>query len=680
MQDDADKMIEGDTVRYQLRYHIIPGEHAVQDARNLACFCREHGIQEVALFVAAAEWNAGLFSAKDERRWFDHIKAVKPIFEAAGIAVSLNIWLTVGQTDNGQSFPEDRPFKPMVSPYGQKAKACASFADPHWQDYVARLYGRFAQLDLRVLWVEDDFRYHNHSPLKWGGGFEPGVLKRFSKKVGCKVTRAQVVRNILKPGKPHPWRALWMANWHELQMEVARKLASVVAQGGRGQSMLGLMSSCPSVHSVEGRQWQQLFDAFTTNGRVAHRPNFAPYSDVVGTAEARGMMTLDLQRTLRPSYCEVAPEIENYPFTRWNKSHTQTWAEMALCLMYGSDALLLNLFSFAGSPLKEQPHGEVSELLCKSRPALEWITHRFSKDMQTRGVGIPWRQNAQAHVHTRIGESLDELDATSFSPGYFLLPYGIPVSAKLQKVNAVFGNLAWAFSDEKIDELLTGGLLLDGISAQILYQRGFGAQIGVDIEALVDRHHHPFSVEMTATSVCGVRKGYYFQLWGLHSLAIVHPRTQAKEWTTILTPRHERVGAGLTIFKNKRGGRVATYAAVALCPVAPAHQQQAILQKVLSVLSGGRFGSVFVTGGANLLPLHFESGNKRLIVVFNGSPDGARPVVRCNVIRDAPRAATILTPLGKPETISLDTTENKGIVVLTCQREVPYFGYLVLEW
>ena len=58
MQDDADKMIEGDTVRYQLRYHIIPGE----DARNLACFCREHGIQEVALFVAAAEWNAGFFS------------------------------------------------------------------------------------------------------------------------------------------------------------------------------------------------------------------------------------------------------------------------------------------------------------------------------------------------------------------------------------------------------------------------------------------------------------------------------------------------------------------------------------------------------------------------------------------------------------------------------------------
>ena len=157
--------------------------------------------------------------------------------------------------------PEGRDISPMVSPTGEVSKACASFADPVWREYFWRQYGAFAKLGFRVMWVEDDFRYHNHRPLTWGGGFEPGMLERFSRKVGRKVTREEVVRAILKPGKPHPWRAKWMATWGQAQTEAAAGLAKAVAENAPGDTRLGLMSNTPAAHSKEGRDWDALFDA-----------------------------------------------------------------------------------------------------------------------------------------------------------------------------------------------------------------------------------------------------------------------------------------------------------------------------------------------------------------------------------------------------------------------------------
>lgn len=164
-------------VRYHLRFQIIPAAHAEQEAEVLAEFCRKHQVEEVALFFAGEEWNNGLLSEAEENRWLETIRKAKEILEHKGISVSLNPWMTVLHCDRGRRFPRDRKFQPMVSPRGERSKACASFADGNWQDYLCKLYGRFARLDFRVIWVEDDFRYHNHGPLSWGGGFESETLQ-----------------------------------------------------------------------------------------------------------------------------------------------------------------------------------------------------------------------------------------------------------------------------------------------------------------------------------------------------------------------------------------------------------------------------------------------------------------------------------------------------------------------
>lgn len=665
-------------LRYHLRFQIIPGKNVEKDAHLLADFCKTYGVEEVVLFFAAEEWNNGLLSAKEEDIWFDTVKRTKSILEKAGTIVSLNPWMTVLPCDRGRIFPSGRKFKPMVSPTGEVSKACASFVDPNWRRYIYKLYARFSKLGFRVIWVEDDFRYHNHAPLTWGGGFEPEVLKRFAKKIGSEVSRKEVIKNILKPGEPHPWRAKWMETWQEIQLEVANGIAKAVAENTPIETKIGLMSSLPSTHSIEGRDWQKLFEAFSINGKVAHRPNYAGYGETHGKNKDYSIMMLDIQRNFRPVSCEVAPEVENFPFTNWNKSDSMTWAEMALCMFYGSEALLLDLFPFSGNPSNEEP--KIGELLDKSRPALEWISAKFSKNLQTCGLGLPWRQNAQAHVNINEGQSMDELNASPFEPGHFLLPYGVPVSASRQNVNAILGSLAWAFSSKEILKILSGGLLLDGVSAEILCQRGFGEYIGVKFKGWKKREESKYSLEMVISKETGVREGFYFNINLLPCLGTLEPRNGANEWTTIITPEKRRFGAGMVACKNKLGGRVVTCAVPNPASLPRNYQRQVITQKAVDFLAGGKFTFSMATGGPYLLPMHFKGKNKHYMVVFNGSPDGAKPVVRIDDAIIKLKQATLLAPLAEPVEAKFNIVFREKTATIICMTELPYLGFIVLEW
>lgn len=686
MQMKGSDMKKESLFRYHLRFQLPPGKHVAKDARMLAEFCKLHGIEEVVLFVAAgAGWHAAILSLKEENLWFNTIKQAKTILNKAGIVVSLNL-LTIGQFDAGRSFPKDRgTFQPCVSPLGEKSKACASYADPNWRKYVGHLYGRFARLNFRVIWLEDDFRYHNHYPLTWGCGFEPEIIKRFSNKINRRVTRQELVKAFLKKGPPHPWRLLLMATWQDVQVEAAETIARAVRDNTPGDTCLGLMSSVPSIHAVEGRDWTRLLKALTINGKVAHRPNFADYGESVGRTKTRSMMALDLQRNFNPAYCEVAPEIERCPGTRWGKSNAHYWADMVFDMMFAPDALLIDgLFPNSGSAVNESP--ESGEFLDKSRPALKWVAGRFSKEMSTCGVGLPWREDAQARIHMADGQSMTGLNfeintiADALLPGNLLLRYGVPVAMRTQNINAVFGNLAWSFSDDEIRKMLSGGLLLNGVSASILCQRGYSKEIGVDAEKPMGRDEALYVLEKVVFADIGVSVGFLMDVEWQPRMVRLCPLAGAVEWTTILAAEGKHFGAGLVVYKNSMGGRVVSWAACDTERIPQSNQGQALIQQAVMFLGGGRFPSARVTGGEHLLPIHFQGDNRHLVVVFNGSPDPAHPNVHLPISPKHPIEVTVLRPLDRPVQAKIHVQREGAGCVVTSAAEVPYLGFWVAEW
>jgi hypothetical protein len=60
----------------------------------------------------------------------------------------------------------------MVDVYGTKSNAVACPLCPNFREYISNLFAYYArEIEPDTIWVEDDFRLHNHLPLEWGGCF-----------------------------------------------------------------------------------------------------------------------------------------------------------------------------------------------------------------------------------------------------------------------------------------------------------------------------------------------------------------------------------------------------------------------------------------------------------------------------------------------------------------------------
>ncbi|MFF2080129.1 hypothetical protein ACFVXG_35890 [Kitasatospora sp. NPDC058162] len=655
--------------RYHLRFQLHPTPDAAERTAELAAFCRESGVDEVVLLLGAEELYPGHPAGGAEDRLYDTATTAVGILRGAGLEVSLNPWVTAGHADRGRA---DRlGFAPMVGPDGTAATAQASLACPRFRSWITAHYARFAELGFRVLWLEDDFRYHNHAPLPWGGGFEPLMLERLAELAGEPVTRERAVAAVTAPGPPHPWRALLQQVWRTAQLEVAGHVAAAVAKASGGRSQLGLMSSEPGVHSVEGRDWPALFDALGIDGQASHRPHFARYSDAPGRELSFSVWMLEVQRALRPRHVRSEPEIENWPHTAWSKSDTQTWSELVTAQLAGSDAMFLNLHPMQSGAAGRFPR--VAELLRRSRPALDLLAGPAAP---THGVSLPVRPDAAAHVRTRRGGDLADLAVDPGPAADHLLRYGVPVTAADAPVRVLFGQLAWAYEDAELRRMLAGGLLLDGTAAHILRARGFGGLLGVTVEEVVEREATcepgPYALERVLT---GEGAGAYLSVNVQPALARLRPAAGAETWTEILTPDHRVWGAGRCVFTNELGGRIAVTAATAVELLPHDDDGQRLLHAAIRYLEGDRPTLPLVTGGPHLIPHLTRTADGWRLAVANGSADPAHPRVELPG-NPARTDAVLLRPLAAPEPVEAAVTGRSVEVT----EELPHRGWLLLDW
>ncbi|MEV0095388.1 hypothetical protein [Streptomyces sp. NPDC050738] len=659
--------------RYHLRFQLHPTAAAGRQAAELAEFCRQSGVEEVVLLLAAEEFASGHPSPGDEDLLYDTAATAAAILRQAGLDVSLNPWVTAGHADRGRH--DRHGFAPMVGPDGRSATEQASFACPRWRAWIAAHYARFAGLGFRVLWLEDDFRYHNHAPLEWGGGFEPLMLDRLADLIGAPVTREEVVAAVTAPGTPHPWRALLRQTWRTAQLEVAALVAEAVAKHSAGRSRLGLMSSGPGAHAIEGRDWQALFDTLAIEGETVHRPHFAPYSDVPGRELSRSVWMLDVQRSLRPASVRTEPEIENWPHTAWSKSDTQTWSEMVTAQLSGADAMFLNVLPVpSGHALR---HPRVADLLKRSRPALDFAAERRLGELGTCGVGLPVLPDGSAHVRTARTGNLADLAVDPGPAAEFLLHYGVPVTAEEAPVRVLCGQAAWSFDDAELRRMLSGGLLVDGLAAYILSERGFGELLGVTVPEIVDRQDRaapgPYAIEQVHRSADGAGHDVYLSVNMQPALARLLPSAGAEVRTSILTPDLQQWGAGRCLFTNALGGRVAVLAATAPQLLPYDDEGQRLLHATVRYLEGGTPTLPLVSGGPYLIPRLARTENGWQLAVANGSADPARPRITLPSM-PAEAEATLLHPLAAPAQATLTASAT----ALTLDQELPHRGWLLV--
>jgi hypothetical protein len=607
------------TLRMQFDRHQDPDDIAQQLLRLK--FEDRIPADEFAFFFFAEELNNGHETLEEIRDWLDRSRPYRKALIQAGVDISLNPWHSVLHCDRGRRLKPGQRWQRMVGPEGDEAEAVVCPLDPDWQAYFLESLHMYAQEDFRVVWIDDDIRYHNHAPLHWGGCFCPLHVEAFNKRAGVNATREEIVTACLQPGPPHPWRGIWMDMWQETLLAFLSQCREILATGG---VEMGLMSSGMEQHGAEGRRWEDWWDVFARGEPPVHRPHFWAYSDTTGPNLIYGIASLDQNRSIQPPIIESGPEIECFPYGRWNKSFRQTFAQMALAHILGSTNLNISLYDFMGNRPDDEP--QRAAFLRSVRPVMDWLADAFPMSLRSVGVGAPWTQDMGRLIHTEKGESWRELQCPSRGWAWWLGAAGVAFSARVQPlVNALAGPMAWAFDDATLERWLTSGLLLDGEAAAILVERGFGRLIGMQSATWITQQDALYSVEECLDEAFALRQGAQISVnsWP-HTWRMLQGKLAPDVIliSDLRTPRQEVVGHGAFLFRNELGGRVA------VAPWDASGEGQTMMDIHRSVqirrmvwwLAGEReTGSV--EGGAWLVPQFLRDDKRWRGAIWNASPD-----------------------------------------------------------
>ncbi|MFR9159634.1 MAG: hypothetical protein ACLVJ8_04160 [Ruthenibacterium lactatiformans] len=169
-----------DPFQYIFRFCCDPGFNDAEEIPALLRYVDEADIDDVAVFANVEEINTGHMSFDEQDVYLAMMRKISALLAEKGVTMSVNQWHSVMHADLGKTLRPEQNFRPMVDVEGNEAKLCVCPLCGEWQKYIARLYARYAELEPSILWVEDDFRLHNHEPLWWGGCFCDEHMKLYS--------------------------------------------------------------------------------------------------------------------------------------------------------------------------------------------------------------------------------------------------------------------------------------------------------------------------------------------------------------------------------------------------------------------------------------------------------------------------------------------------------------------
>lgn len=610
---------------YILRFTIQPNHHEEDRFQRLLKFCEAAKIDDVMFFVDCEELNQGHVTKEHLEPWLKMLNGFKGRLAEKGISLSINPWTTLLHADRGRKLAPGQDFDLMCDRHGKKATAQACPISPSWREYIAEIYAMYSSIKPRMIWVEDDFRFHNHSPLEWGGCFCEKHMALFSDIYGKKLERNEFVEGVLKPGKPHPFREIWLKTCCETMLENAKIIEKAV-HGTSDETIIGLMSSFPETQCAELRDWQGLLEALSGDKTQAViRPGLTMYREEPPQEyQWKFQEVTILSRVFAGTRYSFYPELDNGPFSVFSISNSLTRLKLLSSALVESSGITLSLFDMIGTGVMHEER--YAKLLADCKPLLESIALIGLNQSEARGVRMLVDQDASRTLETRMGKEITELYPTL---GFFkslLSSFGVATAYTCDKwisgeTVAVCGQMLRNLTDEEIIRLFKSNrVILDGESAEILLERGRGSLIYAESGLWEELESGTHTYEQVANGLCidGVYEarfssqancGDYFNIKFACTDGVA-PITVQKN------PPGETVGMGQALVENRHYifpyGHFKHYTRV--------HQEPILQGIILSVMR--QWGIPHIIGAANLVVSFYihEGISYAMLLNFSNDP------------------------------------------------------------
>ncbi len=469
---------------YSFRFCCDPGFNDRRELETLRRFCEAADIDDVAVFCNVEELNTGHMPLEEQKTWLSLLDSVQAAVAPLGITTSVNHWHSLMHADLGKTLRPGQSFRRMVDPDGREAQLCVCPMCEDWQNYFAALYSRYAEKKPFLLWVEDDFRLHNHDPLRWGGCFCDAHMAEYARRAGKALTRAEFVAGVLAPGTPHPYRKIWLDVNRETMVALAEKIGHAV-HAVSPETRVGLMSSVPFVHSAEGRDWHGLLRGFAGSMPPVDRIHLPCYSEISPREYLMQFNMISMaNRALIPADTEVYPELENYPYSLFSKSRRFTRFQLLSSLPLNPSGMTIDLFDLNGGGIVESDGYQ--QMLRAVKPFLNEVTRRGVLGLPKLGVCVMLCETASYTLHTAQGRGMEELYPQEVYFAGLLNAMGISFQYCTDpdirgQVCAVSGQYFRNLTEAQIRSLFANNaLILSGDAVEVLCELGLGRLAGVE--------------------------------------------------------------------------------------------------------------------------------------------------------------------------------------------------------
>ncbi len=666
---------------YVLRRTIPPWkwEEALQEA---VLMCRKYAIDELCVFIDSGTFTHAYPTLEWLRNYQKILFRIKEALEEAGIVYSLNPNVTQGHGDRGRHVDRQHPDWSMItSSAGVRATDCACSISRGWRDYLRKQWTLYAETHPAVIWIEDDIRWSGHGPVGTGC-FCDEHIRRFNERCGSVFTREEIAAKVFAHGTPDPLRKLWLDFLRECTEEVIRLMEETV-HAVSPETIVGLMSSGPDYHTVDGRDWGNLYRIMSGPGKrpVASRPPLGNYEEGSLTGLRQTVNQIRLTRRAFASSpvspaspCIEEGEIENFPYSNYSKSNTFLFLQNSAAIGSGCDALTLNLFDHSGTPMAANE--DILKSLLAQKPFLSALKERYPRGGSDAGLGGCFFPGSAEKKHLGSnsacagglqGESCDfaeHLQNMGFAVGFQEDP---PVSL-------LCGQNIRAASDAEIRKILSRAAFIDAAAFQALCERGFGEYLGAEIRGSFRLNTtFPIGGEHLLNRTFGGGEKCFFD-------TAIHTRKPlvlelgllpgAEEISCLVDVDLNRRFPCCCYYENKAGGRIAVYPVEtgALSSGFATPKRKEMLHHLFRRLSGGRELPLFLGGDRRALPFRVDGETHSLIGLYNLSLDPLDGIEARMNFSAEPGRVEVLSPAGEWTPFHEFRFEEEGTLIFRLER------------
>lgn len=460
-----------------LRVQIVPNQYENERIENIADFCVKYGFKNVMLFINAEEYCVGHMTIEEAKPWVETMKRAKRVFVERGLSVSLNPWIEIGHLDRERPLKEGQNFSTMVDIEGYQSEMVACPFCENWRAYYAEFYTYLLQeLEPEVVWVEDDFRLHNHAPLSYGGCFCDEHMRRYNEKLGTAYTREQFVDLLLHKGDKEVRKA-WLDVNRSAMVDLAEFLGTVVKTATDGRTKVGLMSSMHQQHATEGRDWHGIHEGLAQGGEMIDRMHLPSYQEISSKQYYYNFNLVPyIGRAFLPEECKILPEMENGSFNSFTKEarflQFQLESAIPLCI----EGMTYDIFDFVGNGTVES--SGYGQAVKEIEAYLNGVTDLSLRYETLDGIYCP--VDEKTVYHRNNVQNLESLYPDEYDFYAYLNAVGFTTKITKDKefkgkTVALSGGAVNNFTDEQLMDMFANNfVVLEGGAAIHLMERNLG--------------------------------------------------------------------------------------------------------------------------------------------------------------------------------------------------------------